>query len=259
MSIHLENISFGYGQTNVLQHVSLAIPDGRFVVLLGKNGSGKSTLLKILTGILPYKEGKVSIDGHELKRLPLAERARMIGFLPQHFRMVFSFSVEDFIMTGRASRVAFWPGKRDRHAVLQAMERTGTLNMRKRPFTELSGGEQQLVRIARILSQEPKRILLDEPTTHLDLCNQAKVMNLLKELAESGIGVVAVLHDPNAAFVFGDTFVFLRQGHAYEIDGGQNPWDEQVLRQVYDMPLECVPYRGRALVAPVATDFQWKQ
>jgi iron complex transport system ATP-binding protein len=134
--------------------------------------------------------------------------------------------------------------------VRDAMERTGIIHLRNRAFTEISGGEQQLARIARVLSQAPKRILLDEPTTHLDLFNQARVLSLLKELADSGLTVVAVLHDPNAAFVYGDDFVFLKDGKRYRIDAHQQPWDEPVLQHVYDIPLECVPYRDRALVAP---------
>lgn len=248
--IQVENISFSYERELVLDHVSLSIPEGSFVVLLGKNGSGKSTLLRILSGILPYETGNVSIDGRDLKALSPRERSRSIGFLPQHFRMVFSFSVEDVVMTGRAAHVVFRPGKRDREMVCEAMERTGILHLRKRVFTEISGGEQQLVRIARVLSQAPERILLDEPTTHLDLFNQARVLSLLRKLAGSGLTVVAVLHDPSAAFVYGDAFVFLKDGKRYELESHQKPWDEQVLRQVYDIPLECVPYRERALVAP---------
>lgn len=252
MGIHVQDISFGYGPKRVLHHISLCVPDRSFVVILGKNGSGKSTLLKLLTGSLSYEVGTIHIDGQNLKQLPLKERSRMIGFLPQHFRMVFSFSVEDVVMTGRASHTALWPGKRDREVVCHAMERTGILHLRNRPFTEISGGEQQLVRIARVLSQEPRRILLDEPTTHLDLSNQARVLNLLKELADSGISVVSVLHDPNAAFVYADAFVFLKDGVTFEPQAGQDPWDARVLERIYDMPLECVPYRDRALVAPVA-------
>jgi iron complex transport system ATP-binding protein len=250
MAMHAENISFSYGRQQVLDDVSLSISDRSFVVLLGKNGSGKSTLLRILSGILPCQTGKVSIDGQDLKKLSPKERSMIIGFLPQNFRMAFSFSVEDVVMTGRAAHIAFRPGKLDRKMVWEAMERTGILHLQKRVFTEISGGEQQLVRIARVLSQAPKRILLDEPTTHLDLFNQARVLSLLKDLADSGLTVVAVLHDPNAAFVYGDDFVFLKDGNRYRNEGHQQPWDESVLRHVYDIPLECVPYNGRALVAP---------
>jgi len=250
MNIHAESISYYYGKKKVLDHVSLSIPDGGFFVFLGKNGSGKSTLLKILSGILPYQKGSITIGGRELKLLPLLKRSRMLGFLPQHFRMVFAFSVEDVVMTGRAPYISLRPGKKDRDMVRDAMERTGITHLRKQSFMEISGGEQQLVRIARVLCQAPKTIFLDEPTTHLDLFNQARVLTLLKELADSGITIVSVLHDPNAAFVYGTGFVFLKNGKRHEPEPGANPWDEKVLEQVYDLPLECVPYRGRALVAP---------
>ena len=254
MGMIAENISFRYAAAPVLDDVSLHIPDGSFVVLLGKNGSGKSTLLRILSGMLPCQKGTVRIDGKDLKTFTPRQRSRVIGFLPQHFRMAFSFSVQDVVMTGRAAHIALRPGKKDVELVRQAMERTGIDHLRKRPFTEISGGEQQLARIARVLSQQPGRILLDEPTTHLDLYNQARVLNLLKELASSGITVAAVLHDPSAAFVYGDDFVYLQNGRRLKLQEQQEPWDEDVLRQVYGLALECVPYRGRALVAPVLND-----
>jgi iron complex transport system ATP-binding protein len=251
MALTMENVSFFYNRKQVLDRISFSIPDGTFGVILGQNGSGKSTLLKILSGLLPCQTGSIRIDGIHLKGISPRQRSQMIGFLPQHVRLAFPFSVEDIVMTGRAAHVAFRPGKRDRQMVWEAMERTGTLHLRKQAFTEISGGEQQLVRIARVLSQAPKRILLDEPTTHLDLYNQARVLNLLKELVCSGVTVVCVLHDPSAAFVYGDRFVFLKSGKRFQIDGDQKPWDQNLLREVYDIPLECVPYRGRALVAPV--------
>jgi iron complex transport system ATP-binding protein len=250
MAIHIKDLSFGYQQEQVLSNITLSLPDASFIVLLGKNGSGKSTLLKIISGMLPYTTGSVSIEDRELRQLHPKERSRMLAYLPQHYKMVFAFSVEEVVMTGRAAHIAFRPGKKDRAMVQEAMERTEILHLRDRPFTEISGGEQQLARIARVLSQAPTRILLDEPTTHLDLHNQARVLSLLKDLTSSGLTVVAVLHDPNAAFVFGDDFVFLKDGKRFRIEKDQQPWDESVLQHVYDIPLDCVPYRDRALVAP---------
>ena len=251
MSIDAENVSFAYHRTPVLDRLSLSIGDGTFVVFLGQNGSGKSTLLRILAGMLPCDSGSVRVDGKALHRLAPRLRASMLGFLPQHCKMVFAFSVEDVVMTGRASHVRLRPGRKDRMMVAEAMERTGIRHLRKCAFNEISGGEQQLVRIARLLSQAPRRILLDEPTTHLDLANQAKVLGLLKELSLSGISIVSVLHDPNTAFVYGDTFVFMKDGKAHTLGNGDNPWDEKILQRYYDVPLESVPHRGRALIAPV--------
>jgi iron complex transport system ATP-binding protein len=251
MPITAENVSFFYNRKQVLDCISFSIPDNAFCVILGQNGSGKSTLLKILSGLLPCQKGSIRIDGLELKTLSPRLRSQMIGFLPQHVKLAFPFSVEDIVMTGRAAHVSFRPGKRDRKMVWEAMERTGTLHLRQQAFTEISGGEQQLVRIARVLSQAPRKILLDEPTTHLDLYNQARVLNLLSELVASGVTVVCVLHDPSAAFVYGDRFVYLKRGKRFQTGEDQKPWDQSLLREVYEIPLECVPYRGRALVAPV--------
>jgi iron complex transport system ATP-binding protein len=251
MPITAENVSFYYNRKQVLNRISFSMPDGAFGVILGQNGSGKSTLLKIMSGLLSCQAGCIRIDDFDLKELSSRRRSQMIGFLPQHVRLAFPFCVEDIVMTGRAAHVSFYPGKHDRQMVWEAMERTGTLHLRKQPFTEISGGEQQLVRIARLLSQAPKRILLDEPTTHLDLCNQTRVLNLLKELVASGVTVVCVLHDPSAAFIYGDKFVYLKSGKRFQAGEDEKPWDQNLLQEVYETPLECVPYRGRALVAPV--------
>jgi iron complex transport system ATP-binding protein len=251
MPITAENLTFFYNNKQVLDRISFSIPDDAFGVILGQNGSGKSTLLKILSGLLPCQKGSIRIDGLDLKTLKPKQRSQLIGFLPQQVRLAFPFSVEDIVLTGRAAHISFRPGKRDRQIALEAMERTGTLHLRKQAFTEISGGEQQLVRIARVLSQAPKRILLDEPTTHLDLYNQARVLNLLKELVASGVTVVCVLHDPSAAFIYGDRFIYLKRGKRFQTSEDQKPWDQSLLQEVYEIPLECVPYRGRALVAPV--------
>ena len=251
MAIDAKAVSFSYGSKEILDRISLFIPDGGFFVFLGKNGSGKTTLLKLLSGVLPYQTGTIQFNGLELDAMPLKRRSRLMGFLPQHFRMVFDFSVQDVVMTGRAGHIALRPGKKDWAMVQEVMEKTGVRHLRNESFTEISGGEQQLVRIARILCQSPETIFLDEPTTHLDLFNQTRVLTLLKELADSGITIVSVLHDPSAAFVYGNGFLFLKNGAVYTPESNLAYWDETVLQQVYDLPLECVPYRGRALVAPV--------
>ena len=173
-----------------------------------------------------------------------------IGYLPQQHRPVFPFSVMDVVLTGRASHVQLTPKQKDRVRSEAAIERVGIRHLADRPFTELSGGEQQLAMIARVLAQEPKVILLDEPTSHLDIFNQARILSLIRDLVDSGLSVVAVLHDPNSAFLYGDEFVFIRGGEIQELPPGRKPWDKEFLKQVYDSELISIPYRDRALVIP---------
>jgi iron complex transport system ATP-binding protein len=258
MSILLEGreLYFRYGNREVLKTVTIEIPGGRFTVILGRNGSGKSTLLRIAAGLLKPERGTLQAMGRDLNRLSLSERAKIIGYLPQFHRPVFPFAVEDVVLTGRASYVNLMPRERDRSIALGALERVGISHLRARPFTELSGGEQQLVLIARVLAQEPKLILLDEPTTHLDLLNQARLLRLVKEFVTAGLAVVAVLHDPNLAFLYGDRFVFLRDGEAETWDSFQKPWNTEILRRVYGTRVCSIPYRDRALVI---SEFDWEE
>ena len=250
MAIRVQNVSFAYDGLAVLQDVSLQVPAGEFTVLLGKNGSGKSTLLKILAGLLPVKTGAIEILGKELNRLSLAERGKLIGFLPQFHNPVFPFTVREVVLTGRAAYVFSLPGRRDRDKADQAIAEVGVEPLRDRPYTELSGGERQLVMIARVLAQEPKVILLDEPLSHLDLANQARFLNLVKKLTSRGLTVLAVLHDPNLAFLSGDHFVFLKDGRVLETAEGKRPWEAGLLSEVYGTPIETLPFRDRALVVP---------
>lgn len=249
-AIRVEGLSFRYGKRLILEEISLSIPQSRFTVLLGRNGSGKSTLLRVMSGLAEYKSGKVEILGKELRSFSALKRARIVGYLPQQHRPVFPFSVEDVVLTGRASHVALIPGKEDRKKALEVMGRAGIMHLAGRSFTELSGGEQQMVMIARVLAQEPRIILLDEPTAHLDFVNQARILDLIRELVDSGLTVVTVLHDPNIAFLYGDDFVFLKNGRVQSISISQNPWDKGFLKDIYGINVHTIPYRNRALIIP---------
>jgi iron complex transport system ATP-binding protein len=249
-AIAIKNLSFSYGRHAVLQDISLEIPEKQFTILLGKNGSGKSTLLRLIAGLLDPSAGRVSVLGKDLGGLRIAERARLLGFLAQHHTSVFPFTVEDVVLTGRAAHVAFIPKAADRDKAEQAIDTIGIGHLRGRAFTELSGGEQQLVMIARVLAQAPRVILLDEPTSSLDIFNQARFLGMVREFLGMGLTVLAVLHDPNMAFLYGDNFVFLKDRRLFTPDPGQSPWDAAVLEQVYNARLEAIPHHGRALIVP---------
>ncbi len=250
IAIRIENVAFRYDGRTVLDDVSLEVPAGSFSVLLGRNGSGKSTLLRIMAEITHCRKGRVEYFGEDGHRMSARRRAGIVGYLPQQHRSVFPFAVEDVVLTGRASHVALVPGEKDRIAVREALERVGMLHLRDRAYTELSGGEQQMVMIARVLAQESRIVLLDEPTSHLDFINQARLLALLRSLVARDLTVVAVLHDPNLAFLYGDHFLFLKDGRALAADDGLNPWDMDFLKSLYGVDLVSVPFRERALFIP---------
>ncbi len=251
MGISVKNLDFGYGKARILHDITLQVPDGKFSVLLGKNGSGKSTLLKIIAGLLPYKNGEIRILENDLHSLKSSEAAKLIGYLPQFHVPAFPFTVEEVVLTGRASYIYAVPGRRDTEKRDEAIEKVGIGWLRHRPYTELSGGERQLVMIARLLAQEPKVILLDEPLSHLDLSNQIRFLALIRELIVSGLTVMAVLHDPNVAFMQADHFILIKNGTIRHLEKNENPWDEPVLRDLYEVPVKTIPFQQRTLVIPV--------
>ena len=212
MGIDIKNLTFGYCGQPVLENVSIRIPEGKLTVIIGKNGSGKSTLLKLIAGMYAPQRGSIEVLGKDLKSLSISERARLIGFLTQSHYPVFPFTVEDVVLTGRASYVFSTPREIDRLESRRAISQMGIEELRTRPYSELSAGEQQLVMIARVLAQKAKVLLLDEPTSHLDLPNQVRLLNIVKDLVASGLTVVLVIHDPNMGFMYGDDFIFMKNG-----------------------------------------------
>lgn len=250
MGVQISHLTFGYSGREVLSDISLKLEKGCFTVILGRNGSGKSTLFRIMAGILKPWKGSLEIAGRPMERLSLRQRARILGFLPQQHRPVFPFRVEDVVLTGRAGRIALTPGREDRRAAREAMERIGIGHLRRCMFTELSGGEQQLVMIARVLAQNPAIVLLDEPTSHLDFYYQAKVMGIIRELVAQGLTAVAVLHDPNLAMLYGQRLLFLRKGRLVESSEEGERGDVRILEQVYGMALELVTHHGSHFVVP---------
>jgi iron complex transport system ATP-binding protein len=249
-ALEIQNLTFTYAVHPVLNDLSFAISQQKFTVILGRNGCGKSTLFKLLCGIETIRKGKVLVLGENIAELSSPQRAKLIGYLPQQHRAIFPFSVKDIVLTGRASHVMLTPKKKDHEKAEAAIERVGISHLTDRPFTELSGGEQQMVMIARVLAQEPRIVLLDEPTSHLDLFNQACILKLVKDLVYSGLTIVAILHDPNNAFRFGDEFIFIKNGRIKYPSAGQKPWDKTFLEFIYDAPLATIPHGNRAFVIP---------
>ena len=250
MAIRVENLCFGYGERPILKNITLDIPQGKFAVILGRNGSGKSTLLRLIAGLSEPDTGTITVLGQDIRKPSLRERAKLVGFLPQQHRPIFPFSVEDMVLTGRASYIALMPKKEDKDKASEALGRVGISHLKDRAFTELSGGEQQLVMIARVLAQNPKIILLDEPTSLLDICYQTRVLGLVRELVNQGLTIIAVLHDPNTALLYGDEFIFLKNGEIQLPEDSKKPWDMMFLRHIYDTDFESVGYGDKNLIIP---------
>jgi iron complex transport system ATP-binding protein len=250
MSLRVEKLSFAYGRRRVLDQVSLEVAKGRFTAILGPNGSGKSTLLKLMAGILPCPSGTIAVQGRDLSSLPGRDRARLVGYLPQQHKAVFPFLVHEVVLTGRAGHAGLNPRAADRRAAAQAMERVGITGLADRPYSQLSGGEQQMVMLSRLLAQGPEIILLDEPTAHLDYANQARVLGLARGLLEQGYTVLAVLHDPNLALLYADEILLFKDGCNVALEDRKQAWDPDVLGRIYGMRLQGLATGARNLVFP---------
>lgn len=248
--IRVSHLDFAFRGQPVLSDVSLQVAHGQLTVLLGPNGSGKSTLLRLMAGVLNGARGSIEVTGKPLAALTGLERARLIGYLPQSHQAVFPFRVEDVVLTGRTALGGWFPSAYDRARVKVALETVGISHLCQRPYTALSGGERQLVLIARVLAQQPRIVLLDEPLSHLDLANQARMLGVIQRLVRDGISVLAVLHDPTTAFLHADAFLFLKGGRLLAPPEGCLPWDPGFLHQVYGIEPSVVEVGPRAVVVP---------
>jgi len=249
-AIRVKSLTFGYSEKTVLDNLEINIEANKLNFILGRNGSGKSTFLKIIAGVLPAQNASIQIFGNDFKTTSITERAKLIGYLGQHHKAVFPFGVEDVVLTGRAGYVKLMPGKLDKTIAQEALVKAGILHLKDKNYMELSGGEQQLVMIARVLAQQPKIILLDEPTTHLDFCHLTNLMKLLRNLTKEGITIVAVIHDPNLALLMGDEFLYMNNKKLFKTEKSENIWETGVLESIYSDNLERVPYKDKMLVMP---------
>jgi iron complex transport system ATP-binding protein len=213
VSFRLENAGMRYGARAVLSHVSAEFGPAHLSAIVGPNGAGKSTLLAIMAGLREGYDGVCSYRGRDIREWPRRAFARSVAFVPQSLRLEFPFTAEQVVMMGRTpfgNGLFEAPG--DREVVERAMEITDTLAFADRDFRTLSGGERQRVVLASALAQSPEFLLLDEPTTFLDLKHQVAIYRLLRDLCGQGLGVVTVTHDLNLALTYSDRVLLLDEG-----------------------------------------------
>lgn len=231
MTLHACNIVFGYpGSTAVIRGATVELEAGRFLCLLGPNGAGKSTLLRLLAGLHLPTRGDVTLEGKRITAMRTTERVRSIGFLPQEVRPAFHFRADEAVALGR--RAAADHESVD-DAVAAALARVDATNLAARPLGELSGGERRRVLIASVLAQEPKHLLLDEPTAMLDLEHQVALFRHFKELVSQGLGVLCATHDFNLAAAFADELLLLSQGRILARGTPKEILTEANLRRLY--------------------------
>ena len=233
----ISQLSAAYNQRPALHDVSLVAPAGQVVGLIGPNGAGKTTLLRVLSGTLAASAGSLRMGEADLQHMPASERARRVAVVPQLARLPEGFSVAEVVLMGRAPHLPRFGGERARDYAIarQAMQRTDLWNLAERPVSELSGGEQQRVLLARALAQEPQLLLLDEATAHLDLKHQIATLNVVRRLAQTGMLVIATLHDLNLAALYADRLALLSDGRLLVYDTPERVLTPTWLRTAYDV------------------------
>jgi iron complex transport system ATP-binding protein len=233
--LEARNLSVGYGSRVVGQGLDLDLSAGQVVALLGPNGGGKTTLLKTILGLLAPLSGEVVLQGRPLAAIPIRDRARILAYVPQVHAGTFAFTVEDVVLMGRSAHrsVLAGPSPLDRIVAREALARLGIGHLAERPYTMISGGERQLALIARALAQEPRLVVLDEPTASLDFGNQGKVMREIRVVAGSGLAVVFSTHDPNHALRYADRAFLIRDGRCVARGEAREVLTRDHLRALY--------------------------
>jgi iron complex transport system ATP-binding protein len=236
IELEMRNVTLGYDHHPVLEDITLKASPGEMVGLIGPNGSGKSTVIKALSHVINPRSGKILVDGRDIARIPRRELACLIGVVPQLPLLPSTFTAFEIVLMGRNPHLGLFQSESysDWAIARQAMEQTGTEPLANRRVNELSGGEIQCLLIARVLVQETRAILLDEPTANLDIGRQVEVLDLIKNLCrESKLTVLAALHDLNLAAQYCDRLLLINEGHIHVQGTPAEVITDKNIKQVY--------------------------
>lgn len=214
MRLELSKVAAGYGSRPVIKDVSLQVEAGEILCLLGPNGSGKTTLFKAILGFLGLQAGKIALDGEDISSWPRARLAQVMGYIPQAHQPPFPFKVLDVVLMGRTAHLGPMaaPGPKDVAIARQALASLNISYLEDRVYTEVSGGERQLVLIARALAQQPQVLIMDEPTSSLDFGHQVRVLEQIAGLASQGLSIIMATHFPNHALLCAQKVALVNRG-----------------------------------------------
>lgn len=258
--LHADTVTLKYDERTVATDLSVAIPDASFTVIVGPNACGKSTLLRALSRLLKPTSGKIILDGGDIASLPAKETARRLGLLPQSSIAPEGITVADLVARGRYPHQSFlrqW-SEADEIAVARAMEATRITELADRPVDELSGGQRQRVWIALVLAQDTPILLLDEPTTYLDIAHQIELLDLLAQLNKQGRTVVAVLHELNHACRYASHLIAMREGALIAQGKPSDIVTEKLVEEVFGLTSIIIPdpVSGTPLIVPKSSAAQ---
>ena len=253
--LEVDSLAYSYGNGPVFDNVSFSLKKGDVMCILGPNGAGKSTLIKCIAGIFKPAKGSVRIMGEDTASLGVTDIARSIGYVPQQNELVFPFSVLDFVVMGRTPHIPLFssPDAKDMEIAREALVMVGIAGLAERTVSSLSGGQRQIVLIARALAQQPALLLLDEPTAHLDFGNQVLVLETVQKLAANGMSILMNTHMPDHAFLVGSSAAALTENKLVAVGEVETVVSSKIMSSLYGVKVAvreiedikrkvCVPY-----------------
>lgn len=253
MKLSVERLCFAYGEREVLREISFSLEQGEFLSVLGPNGVGKSTLFRCVLGLLSGYGGRILLDGRDIRTLTPREAAQYVAYIPQIHRPAFGYTVLDTVLMGTTRQLALFgkPGRTQAEQAMAALERVGAAHLAARDFTRLSGGEQQLVLVARAIAQQARILVMDEPTSALDYGNQLRVLKLVRELAEEGYGVLLSTHNPQHALTFASRILALADGQVAALGQPEAVLTQALVSRLYGVNAAFADTPGGRLLVPL--------
>lgn len=251
--MEIKGCSFSYDDAdNVFEDISFRVSHGDIFCILGANGTGKTTLIKCLTGLMKPDHGEIFINGRNMNSFSHSDLAKKIGYIPQIHNSTFPFTVLDVVLMGRSPHLDIFesPSEEDYKIALKSLHSLNITHMKDKPYTEISGGEQQLVFIARVLTQEPDILILDEPTSHLDFGNQIRTLEIIKKLADKGLAVIMSSHFPDHALISANKVALM--GEKKFIDSGkpENVITSTNMKRIYGIDVKILDVGERIACIP---------
>ena len=255
----VKNISFDYDGEEIFSDISFSIGKGDVLCILGPNGTGKTTLIKCLNGLHDIKSGEIFINGENMKKLSFKQISKHIGYIPQSHVPSFPFKVFDVVLMGRAPYLNLTdsPKNEDIEIAMDALETLGIEDLKDKEYTNLSGGERQLVFLARVLCQKPDILILDEPTSHLDFGNQIKLLEIIDNLANTGLSIIMSSHFPDHAFLSSTKVAIMKDKKFIDFGTPDDVVTEDNLKKAYSIDVKLIELDNkRKVCVPMKTNLK---
>ena len=258
MVLKVKNISFSYGDEIIFEDITFSIKKGDVLCILGPNGTGKTTLIKCLNGLHETASGEIIVNGKNIKKLSFSQISKYIGYIPQSHTPSFPFSVFDVVLMGRAPylNLTETPKREDEKIAVESLRTLGIAHLKDKDYTNLSGGERQLVFLARVLCQQPDILILDEPTSHLDFGNQIRLLEIIDKLAESGLSVIMSSHFPDHAFLSSTKVAIMKDKTFIDFGKPEDVVTEDNLKKAYSVDVKLIDIDDRKVCVPLKTNLK---